>query len=274
MLTFHIFDLHCVTLFRGLKCVFVFFEKKTLFFYEIIDMKVAFLQANWSNLIMANYVVNPDLLIPYLPQGVEIDYFNGETYVSLVGFMFLKTKVLGLPIPFHRDFEEVNLRFYVKRRDAKGDWKRGVVFISEIVPKKMISIVANTLYGERYSCMPMQHEVEVEGEQQQLSYYWKTGDDWNYLEVIASNQSQKIIPNTKEEFIFEHYWGYTKRKKGTTEYEVQHPKWDIYPVRDYDINCEVKRTYGADFETVLNKKPDSVFLAKGSDVAVSFGKKI
>ena len=43
-------------------------------------------------------------------------------YVSLVGFMFKNTRLLNIPIPFHTDFEEVNLRFYVKHFDG-NEWK-------------------------------------------------------------------------------------------------------------------------------------------------------
>jgi len=67
-----------------------------------------FLNAQWKNLIMANYEVNPAVLGKYLPYKTELDTWNGRHYVSLVGFMFLDTKVLGIKIPFHVNFEEVN----------------------------------------------------------------------------------------------------------------------------------------------------------------------
>ena len=105
-------------------------------------MMNTFLTARWENLIMANYEVNPDVLLPYLPKGVELDFFDGKTYVSLVGFMFKKTKIFHIPIPFLGTFEEVNLRFYVKR--TEGDTiKRGVVFINETVPSQLVAWLAN-----------------------------------------------------------------------------------------------------------------------------------
>ncbi len=107
-------------------------------------MAKTFLKAEWRKLVMANYAVDPALLMNYLPNKTELDFWNGTCYVSLVGFMFQNTKVMGIKIPFHVDFEEVNLRFYVRYKDA-GEWKRGVVFIKEIVPKPMLKIVANTI---------------------------------------------------------------------------------------------------------------------------------
>src|SRR6185503_10721641 len=110
--------------------------------------------AGWRKLVMANYAVDPSALAPYLPYKTEIDLWQGTCYVSLVGFMFVDTAVMGVKIPFHVNFEEVNLRFYVRYRD-QGEWKRGVVFIKEIVPRAALAFVANTLYNENYETMPM-----------------------------------------------------------------------------------------------------------------------
>src|ERR1035437_4277113 len=99
-----------------------------------------FLHAEWNNLVMANYVVPKELLSPFIPNNTELDYYKGNTFVSLVGFMFLNTRILGLSVPYHINFEEVNLRFYVKYND-RVKWKRGTVFIKEIVPKPAISFI-------------------------------------------------------------------------------------------------------------------------------------
>src|SRR5688572_6934416 len=113
-----------------------------------------FLKAEWRKLIMFNYAVDPALLKPYVPPHTQLDLWNDTCYVSLVGFMFLNTRVKGIKIPFHINFEEINLRFYVKYDDPEMGPKRGVVFIQEIVPKSMITWVANTLYREHYTTLP------------------------------------------------------------------------------------------------------------------------
>jgi uncharacterized protein YqjF (DUF2071 family) len=78
-------------------------------------MASTFLTAEWRKLIMAQYIVDPATLAPWLPSGVELDLYQGQCYVSLVGFLFDKVRIKGLPIPFHTRFEEINLRFYVRR---------------------------------------------------------------------------------------------------------------------------------------------------------------
>ena len=231
-----------------------------------------FLTAEWRKLIMANYEIDPVILKKYIPTGTELDSWNNKYYVSLVGFMFLKTKLLGVTIPFHSNFPEVNLRFYV-RYISGNDLKRGVVFINEFVPKPAITFVANNLYKERYVTYAMKHKWEID-EQLTIGYYWKKNSEWNKLEVTANSNFNELKVGSKEEFITEHYWGYSSIDKSKTgEYEVAHPRWNIYPIENYNVDCDFKKLYGDDFDFLNYKQPASVFLAEGSPVTI-FTKKI
>src|SRR4026208_556537 len=93
-----------------------------------------FLTAEWRRLAMLSFEIDPRVLSPLVPAGTELDEWQGRTFASLVGFLFLDTRVFGLAVPFHRNFEEVNLRFYVRRMASDG-LRRGVVFVKEIVPR-------------------------------------------------------------------------------------------------------------------------------------------
>lgn len=226
-----------------------------------------FLAAEWRKLIMANYVMDPAVLEPYLPHKTELDFWQGKCYVSLVGFMFLNTRLLGIKVPFHTHFEEVNLRFYVRFNDG-GEWKRGVVFMREIVPKYALSLVANTVYGERYQTMQMKHDWQDTGDELKVSYHWKK-DRWHSIAAKANRQSQPIIAGSEEEFITEHYWGYTRHGIGkSSEYKVEHPRWEVYPVQDYSLDVDYTLLYGKDFSDLNHAKPKSVFLAEGSGIKV------
>lgn len=234
-------------------------------------MQSPFLTARWEYLVMANYEVHPAVLSPMLPAGLELDTFEGKHLVSLVGFMFLRTKVLGVPVPFHQDFEEVNLRFYVRRRDG-NTWKRGVVFVKEIVPKRAIAWVANTIYGEPYVRHPMRHQI-AQTQHLHVAYEWKVANDWYRIGVKANSVVEEMQASSAEEFILEHYWGYTDRQGSRTqEYGVEHPRWLVHPVESYDIRCDFGKLYGADFASLNTAQPHSVFLAQGSDVLVRWGK--
>ena len=225
-----------------------------------------FLTAEWRKLAIINYEIDPKVLEKYLPNGVELDYWEGKCYVSLIGFMFLNTKLLGVPIPFHRNFEEVNLRFYVKKFE-NNEWKRGVVFIKEIVPKIALKLVANIFYNEHYEKLPMKNSIETAGKLLKVSYSWKT-KVWNFIKIDAENTQLLMEGNSEFEFITEHYYGYTKNKKSTSEYEVQHPQWKFYKVNNYEISLDFADNYGEDFEFLNQQKPISVMLAEGSEVTV------
>ncbi|MBV4357901.1 YqjF family protein [Pinibacter aurantiacus] len=236
-------------------------------------MAKTFLKAEWRKLAMANYVIDPDLLASYLPHKTELDLWNGKCYVSLVGFMFLNTKLKGLPIPFHTNFEEVNLRFYVRHKAADG-WKRGVVFVKEIVPRPALTFVANTVYNENYETMRMDHSCQVTGDELSVEYKWKK-EKWNSFRITAENQLITIGEGSDEEFITEHYWGYTKLgEHKTSEYEVTHPRWQVYPVKEYNIDVDFENVYGKEFGFLKDEKPESVFLAEGSVIEVKAGNNV
>jgi uncharacterized protein len=227
-----------------------------------------FLTCEWRKLAMANYAIDPSLLKKYLPNKTELDLLSGTCYVSLVGFMFLNTAVRGFKIPFHINFEEVNLRFYVKTRETDEHWKRGVVFIKEIVPKPALSYVANWLYDENYVTYPMKHRWSPQGHELEVEYQWK-GSKWNSFQVRSVSESLPLKSQSEEEFILEHYWGYTKGAAAKTfEYQVEHPSWKVYPVMDHVIEVDFHELYGKEFAFLSHEKPASVFLAEGSEVAV------
>lgn len=222
---------------------------------------------------MANYSIDKKILEPYLPYKTEIDLWEGTCYVSLVGFMFLNTRVKGFRVPFHIDFEEVNLRFYVRYRNDEG-WKRGVVFIKEIVPKPALTFIANTIYKEKYETMPMSHSWTTNDGSIRVEYQWKK-ERWNSVRINADKESNKIEDGSEEEFITEHYWGYTKIKdKKTSEYEVEHPRWEVYKTKDYLIDVDFENIYGQGFGFLNNQAPKSVFLAEGSEIKVKEGRVI
>ncbi len=235
---------------------------------------MSFLKAEWRKLAIANYAIDPAVLQKYIPHKTELDIWNNTCYVSLIGFMFKNTKMLGLKIPFHIDFEEVNLRFYVKYVE-NNQWKRGVVFIKELVPKLALSFVANTFYEEHYQTVPMSHKWELVDENINITYAWKYQNQEQKISVLAENTLHDILPNSETEFITEHYWGYTKVNENKTfEYEVTHPKWQTYKVKNYEINVDFGLVYGDDFKFLNNLKPSSVMLAEGSLITVENKKTI
>lgn len=221
---------------------------------------------------MANYTVPQDMLLPYLPAGTEIDLFCGHCYVSLIGFMFADVRLRGWRIPFHTNFEEINLRFYVRHMDENGSSHRGVVFLQELVPRFAVSFIANTFYGETYVTRTTRHEWESGAGQLKVNYKWRWKGNWHRIEAVASTKVEPIIEGSVEEFITEHYWGYTRRSATKTSgYEVAHPRWEMYAVQQFGTNVDFAAQYGAEFAFLQGQEPQSVLLAEGSAVTVASG---
>ncbi len=235
-----------------------------------VPVKNAFLSARWRRLVLLNYSVKPDILKPFLPAHTELDIWNDTCYVSVVGFMFLDTRVKGLKIPFHVNFEEINLRFYVRRLDpVSGEWKRGVVFVREIVPKPAIAWVANTIYRENYRAYRMWHNWKEQDGQLEVEYAWKQGGRWHSFGVQADNAPVDLKEGSEAEFITEHYWGYARHgEHRTVEYQVAHPRWQVYPITSWHCNVDFGMAYGPAFAFLAETEPLSVFLAEGSEVEV------
>jgi uncharacterized protein len=229
-----------------------------------------FLTAEWRYLAMLNYVVDPAILSPFVPVGTELDSYQGNYFVSVVGFRFLNTRVRGWAIPFHRNFEEVNLRFYVRRRAAEG-WRRGVVFIRELVPRRAIAFIARAFYGEPYTALPMRHKIDHSPREIGVEYGWRFQGKWESLRAASAGAAKPIASGSLEEFITEHYWGYTARAAASAEYEVEHPHWEIWSAEDAALQADVAALYGATFSRSLEARPASAFIADGSPVVVRRG---
>lgn len=235
-----------------------------------------FLTANWLNLLMLNYVCPGELLVPYLPKGVALDTWDSQTLISVVGFMFTETKVRGVAIPGHVDFAEVNLRFYVRRVMPDGELRRGVVFIRELVAKQLVATVAKTIYDEPYQRVSLSHEINLcEETGGTVTYRWGNGENQIAITGTVSGPAELLQPGSQEEFITEHYWGYTKRKNGSTsEYPVLHPRWKVWKCDSASLKGDTTQHYGAQFAEILNRDPSSALIAVGSAVQVFHGQSI
>jgi len=239
-------------------------------------MSRPFLTARWENLVILNFEVPPGLVEPLVPRGTHLDLWEAQALVSLVGFHFADTRILGVSIPGHRNFEEVNLRFYVRRRVSGEPDRRAVVFIRELVPRLAIAAVARVVYNEPYLSLPMGHRTSVDlltgGE---LWYSWQFDRHEFALSASLTGPAQPPETGSEAEFITEHYWGYTRQRDGgTLAYEVKHPRWRVWPTPQVAFEGPASKLYGSAFGGILNGRPRSAFVADGSEVAVYRGFRI
>jgi uncharacterized protein YqjF (DUF2071 family) len=233
-----------------------------------------FLTAEWRHLAMLSYAVDPDVLMPFLPRPLELDYWHGKTYMTLVGFVFRRARLFGIRMPFHQSFPEVNLRFYVVRRDNQGE-HRGVIFLREIAPKWCVGVIARRIYNESYLTMPMRHSIEIGAaadRQSQFQYGWRFNGQWYRLRVETSGSPCPARAGSLDEFIVDHYWAFTRQREGGyAEYQVDHPPWPLRRAVHIECDCDPRQLYGNRLGPALEGRPESAFVAEGSAVAVHRG---
>ena len=233
-----------------------------------------FLSADWRNILFANYAIDPAVLTPLLPKGTKLDLHNGNCYVSLVAFQFLDTRVFGIPAFSNRNFDEINLRFYVKRPISDGKEQSGVAFIKEIESSRLIAWTARTLYGENYAAMNMNHEIVNDRATKDLKLTYRCGVTGlsNEFSATISPGSQMSEDDVLGPYITEHYWGYSSPAQDrTVEYEVKHPKWPINKVTEYSLDFDFEDLYGTPYRSLSEIQPASVLYCEGSDVTVHLG---
>ena len=237
--------------------------------------QAAFLTAEMRHIAMLNFVADPSWLRPLVPAGTELDLWNGTALISLIGLRFLKSKTWGIPIPFHACFEQVNLRFYVCRREG-SEIRKGVVFVREVVPRNAIAMAARLVYNERYVCLPMSHSIQPQPDGGlHVEYRWRSGRGWNHLRLRAGGEPRLPDEGSEEQFIVEHYCGYVaQRDGGCLEYRLAHPSWRLTPSRDAVYEGDAEELYGRELATVIRGEPSSAFLAEGSAVTVYRGKRL
>ena len=228
------------------------------------------LTVNWTNLLVATFETDKKLLEKFTPAKTELNDWNGKYLLSLVGFLFSNPSIFRIPSPLYRKFEEVNLRFYVRHK-SKNEWKKGVVFIKEIAPSRIIGLSAKWLYHENFISLPMKHSFDITNEKRDIEYSWKINSNWNFLKLRAAGNPLTGNGNTIEAFMKEHYWGYTKKGNDKSfEFEIQHPPWNIYPAISFDMHLDAEAMYGKEFTDYFREKPVSAFLMDGSQTKVSY----
>jgi len=236
----------------------------------------AFLTGRWQTLVMLNYEADPEVLKRLAPPGTEPEIWQGKAYASLVGFEFLQARLHRCYIPFHQNFEELNLRFYVRRRTAEG-WRRGVVFAKQFAPRPAVALVARGCYNQNFHAVPMRREIKpaTVNHPPEVAYYLRNNGRWAVLRATGVGAAALPVRGTLDEFIVEHYWAYCGQRNGRTmEYKVEHPPWRVWQAINGEFTGDVARLYGKDWTETLGAPPISTLIAEGSAVGTCKGRMI
>lgn len=138
-----------------------------------------------------------------------------------------------------------------------------------------IAAVARSVYNERYVAVPMNHQVKQSESGPFVEYSWRSHIGWSRINISAEGSPELPAEGSQEEFITEHFWGYSAQTDGTTmEYRVAHPRWRVWSGRGAKFEGDVTELYGRELAAILAGTPLSAFLAEGSEVTVFSGQKV
>ncbi len=227
-----------------------------------------FLSMYWRNLVLANYRVPPDLLLPYVPPGSELDTPGDAPdlhLLSLVAFSFEQTRAYGAALPTAQHFPEVNLRFYVR----KGE-KRATVFLREYVPVPLIVLGARLLYHQPYHLATIAHQVRWQEETVRVYTRFKHRQHVGEIALEARNAPEIPPADSQEHFLKEHYWGFDRSPSGTSfRYYVEHPVWRIFPVTSARVTINPGALLGGLWQSIdWDAALHSVLFAEGSHATI------
>jgi uncharacterized protein YqjF (DUF2071 family) len=235
---------------------------------EVDDPLITF---EWQHLLTATWAVHPSLLSPMVPARTTLDLWNGDALLSLVGMRSLNAQVAGVPVPLHQDFDQITLRFYV-RREVAGETRRGVVLIKQIVPSASMTLLARVLYNENFVNAPTRHDIQP-GEHGWTAYEWLVGNRWNRLSAVRAGAARQPAEYSIEEFVAHRPWAYARQADGSSlEFAAQHPRWDVWPTQEMLLDCDVAPLFGVEYVPVFSGQPISTFVAVGSIVHLDAGR--
>jgi hypothetical protein len=222
------------------------------------------LTANCGYPVFLNFGVDPQLLVGRVPAGTELDFNNGATFLSVVGFLSADTVLIGQPPIRQRLFERVQLSFYVRKRNV-DDWRRGVVVVREIVPRTVAPVLAHIFVGEPLLALSMRHDLVDRGARIAVDYAWRRTSKWEGLSITAEGEVQPIAAGSDEDFIISRPWQYTALASRVLEYRIEHPRWRLRSAVSWKFDADV---FGPEFTETLQGQPLSVFVADGSHIRV------
>jgi uncharacterized protein len=184
----------------------------------------------WNDLLFAHWPIRASEVAPLLPDGLEIDVFQGSAWIGIVPFWMDKIRLRGLPpIPGARETPELNLRTYV--RDTRTG-TAGVYFLSLDVANLVGVVVGRSIFHLPYYWAQM--SLKPRGERE-FSFYSRRLLSRRPVQFAARYRglgpTHKLVqtrPGTIEYFLTERYCLFTRDALGRLlRADIHHSPWPL-----------------------------------------------
>lgn len=175
---------------------------------------------NWRDLLFLHWRVPPENLAPSIPDGLEIETFDGSAWIGIVPFLMRGVRPRFLPtFPGLSDFHELNVRTYVV--DEAG--RPGVWFYSLDADQSLAVRIARRFFHLPYEHARMSHQVSGD---ETIDYACcrkgrATPSEFRYRPLGSPREA---TPGTLEFFLLERYllYSWDARRERLFEGRVHH----------------------------------------------------
>ena len=226
------------------------------------------ISSEFRKVALLNYIIPQEVIEKYLPKHTKPDLYNGNCFISLVGFQVKKLKLNDVKVPLIKDFDEIDLQIYVKHFNG-ASWEKGVVVISRIFDQPGLAPLTNTIFQTNYISHPSKSEVKEDQHGLEVKYSWQFDGKEQSFSVKSNNLAAPYDKGTEAAFILDRSLGFIRvTEEETLKYPVTHASWHLYTVEEYAVDVDFSRQYDPALNLLNSRIPHSVILTEGSTVEI------
>ncbi len=180
----------------------------------------------WHDLLFLHWPVRPEIIRPLIPQGLELDTFDGAAWIGVIPFRMTGVRPRYLPPFAGLAFPEMNVRTYVWTPGRSGVW-----FFSLDATNRLAVRAARAWYGLPY----YNARITVQLERGTVHYRSIRVDKRSAgVEFHASykptGEVYRSAPETLDRWLTDRYCLYAMDQQGRLGYaDIQHLPWPLQP---------------------------------------------
>jgi len=203
----------------------------------------------WNNAIFLHWQVELTELEKFVPKDLEIDLFEGNPWISVVAFTMENIRPKNLPpFPPISDFDEINIRTYVKSNN-----KTGVYFLSIEGGTSLSCKIAKGI-----SELPYRYSKIERTE----NHYESSNSEFNDKLDIEFTIGKELNEKTElDKWLTERYALFQDTDRAINEFEIHHLEWPINEITLKKVELDYQR-----FDKLINNSPNKTQYSKGVKV--------